>query len=71
MQVNPRKTDSSLLVSFVREGEEPERQLVLSPERALIVAMSMMARHFALYAGDRIEVQRADDGVDVTPRDPR
>jgi hypothetical protein len=64
-----QKADGSLLVTFARTGEEPERQLVLSPERALIVALAMIARRFGLYVGDKIIVQRADDGVDTTPRE--
>jgi hypothetical protein len=69
MPAYANKADGSLLVTFARDGEEPERQLVLSPERALIVAMAMLARRFGLYAGDHITVQRADDGVDMTPRE--
>jgi len=64
-----RKPDGWLLVSFCRDGEAPERQLVLSPERALIVAMAMLARRFGLYPGDRITVHGADDGVDAKPRE--
>jgi hypothetical protein len=41
----------------------------LSPERALIVAVAMIARRFGLYPGDHIKVQRADD--DVTPHEVR
>jgi hypothetical protein len=67
MPAYTHKADGSLLVSFCRDGEEPERQLVLSPERALIVAMAMLARRFGLYPGDRLVVHRADDGVDTTP----
>jgi hypothetical protein len=64
-----QKGDGSLLVTFARTGEESERQLVLSPERALIVAVAMIARRLGLYAGDRITVQSADDGVNMTPRE--
>jgi hypothetical protein len=42
-------------------------QLALSPERELIVATAMLARRFGLYAGDKLTVQSADDGVDVRP----
>jgi hypothetical protein len=71
MPVHQHKPDGSLLVRFIREGEADEIQLVLSPERALIVALAMIARRFGLYAGDRLTVQSADDGVDVTPRAPK
>ncbi len=71
MPAYAQKSDGSLIVIFSRDGEPDEIQLVLSPERALIIAMAMIAKRFGLYAGDRISVQRADDGVDVTPLQPR
>ena len=70
MPAHVRKPDGALLVTFSHDGEQDEMQLALSPERALIVSMAMLARRFGLYAGDKLTVRQADDGVDVTPREP-
>jgi hypothetical protein len=69
MPVYTHKADGSLLVTFVRDGEADEMQLARSPERALIIAMSMLARRSAFYAGDYLSVKDADDGVDLTTRE--
>jgi hypothetical protein len=42
---------------------------VLHQAIAPIVAMAMLTRRLGLYHGDRITVQRADDGVNMMPRE--
>jgi hypothetical protein len=55
-----------LLVAFTSDGEEPEIQLVSSGERALKVALLMIARRDVLRPGDQLAVKRADDGYDTS-----
>jgi hypothetical protein len=61
-----RKADGALLVTFARDGEPDEAQLAPTPHRALGAALIMLAHREALYAGDRLTVKDADDGVDLT-----
>ncbi len=68
--MQPRKPNGWLLVTFSRNGEPDDRQLVLSPERAIIVAVAMIVRRFGLYHGDRITVQSADAPMDAPPTAP-
>jgi hypothetical protein len=55
-----------LLVTFTTDGEEPEVQLVSSGERALKVALLMIAKRDVLRHGDQLSVKRADEGYDVS-----
>jgi hypothetical protein len=55
-----------LLVTFTTDGEEPEIQLVASGERALKVALVMIAGRDVLRHGDQLAVRRADDGYDAS-----
>jgi hypothetical protein len=42
----------------------------VSPHLAEITGFAvMLPRRFGLYAGDGIKVQRADGGIDATPRE--
>ncbi len=68
-EVELPSSDGALLVTFTRAGKPDEVRLVLSSERALIVAMSMLARQFGLYAGDSIQISHADGIFSVTVRD--
>jgi hypothetical protein len=73
MPVYTRSLSDSLVVSFERDGEAPETQVVLglstdrtrAGERALLYAVSMLVNRRLLMAGDKLTV-RADDGADVT-----
>jgi len=49
-----------LLVTFSRDGEEPEQQLAPTGERARKIALVLLARQAALRAGDNLTVVAAD-----------
>jgi hypothetical protein len=53
-----------LLVTFTTDGDESEIQLVSSGERALRVALQMIAKRDVLRHGDQLTVRRADDGYE-------
>jgi hypothetical protein len=50
-----------LLVSFFRDGEQPEIMPATSGERAASTAIMMIASRIVLYPGDTITVRRDDD----------
>jgi hypothetical protein len=52
----------TLLVTFTTDGEEPEQQLAATGERALKVALLMLAKRDALRPGDSLTVQAAEEG---------
>jgi hypothetical protein len=49
----------SLLVSFESNGEEQEQHLASTGQRALVIALSMLARRDALRHGDKLTVTEA------------
>jgi hypothetical protein len=49
-----------LLVTFESDGEAPEQQLAPTGDRALKIALLMIARRDALRHGDRLTVVKAD-----------
>jgi hypothetical protein len=63
-------TLARLLVTFSNDGKEEETQLAASGERALKIALLMLARRDALRHGDQLTVQKTD-AEDHTAREPR
>jgi hypothetical protein len=55
-----------LLVTFTADGDEPEIQLVSSGERAIRVAIQMIAKRDVLRHGDQLTVTRADNGWETS-----
>jgi hypothetical protein len=53
-----------LLVTFFRDGEQPETMPAQSGERAASTAIMMVASRIVLYPGDTITVRRDDDQMD-------
>jgi hypothetical protein len=49
----------SLLVTLESGGEEQERHLASTGQRALVIALSMLARRDALRHGDKLTVTEA------------
>jgi hypothetical protein len=67
-----RHEPDALVVTFERDGEEPQTQLVIGSaadpgragERAMIYALGMLLRRGRLLAGDRLTVEAADESQD-------
>jgi hypothetical protein len=59
-----RSFQGSVAVTFHRDGEDDETRVVQSGERALKIALLMLAAQDYLQIGDRLTVGRADGGRD-------
>jgi hypothetical protein len=57
-----RTYSGHLLLTFTTDGEEPEQQLAATGERALKIALLMIARRDVLRPGDTLTVQAAEEG---------
>lgn len=60
MPARTRTEPRLLLVTFESDGEQPEQELVQSGDRALKVALLMIAKRDGLRHGDKLTVVRAD-----------
>jgi hypothetical protein len=61
MPAYARSHDSALLIRFTRDGEPDEVAIAATPERALGVALTMLAHHEALYIGDKLTIEADAD----------
>jgi hypothetical protein len=62
---------SRLIVTFHRTGRKDETRYAASGERAVKIALLMIARYDALRHGDQLTVSKPDDGaLDHTPLPP-
>jgi len=67
MVARTRHEPDALVLSFERDGAEPERKLAKGSHQALLYAVGMLIEHDELLVGDRLSVKAADDddgGVD-------
>jgi hypothetical protein len=62
MVARTRTERGLLLVTFSRDGEDPEQQLASGGARALKMALLMIAKRDELRDGDQLTVQHADEG---------
>jgi hypothetical protein len=46
-----------LIVEFNRNGEEPDRHLVQTPEAAMLAALRLLAKRSSLLPGDTLTVR--------------
>lgn len=66
MVARTRPEQASLVVTFSRDGEEPESMIARDGERAWAHAIALITQYEELQHGDTITVRRAEDGPDAT-----
>ena len=57
----PEPSQTLLLITFETDGEEPEQERARTGERALKVALLMIAKRDELRHGDSLTVVKADE----------
>ncbi len=66
MPAHIRTNPALLLVTFETDGGEPEQALAPTGERALKMALLMLAKRDELRHGDTLTCQRADEDESAT-----
>jgi hypothetical protein len=61
MVARVRTYRGSLIVAFESDGEEAEQHLASTGQRALVIALSILARRDALRPGDKLGVTEAGE----------
>jgi hypothetical protein len=55
-----------VVVEFIRDGEEPVRELVVgNGERVLLYAVALLVRRRELRLHDRLTIREPQEGVDI------
>lgn len=61
MPVHMKHEPDALVITFERDGEEPETLMAANGRQALTHAVGLIVTHRELQAGDRLTVTAADE----------